>query len=195
MIDAKSNGNWFTCVTVEVPSTFEAEWAKKAHIGITASTGQLAGASASSSVAALCGAASLCVCFFIVCTTFSLLLLVAHGSLAGRCRLCADNHDVVSLSTYDDLGIHPEADDLIVTPKFGRSKLVNAEHGGWKGRDVDGCLVGLVGRLWEELGLVVGRCSAGVPLGHRKWLSHYQSCCLPSLTMLMVAVVQSVART
>ena len=66
--------------------------------------------------------------FFIVCTTFS-LLLVAHGSLAGRCRLCADNHDVVSLSTYDDLGIHPEADDLIVTPKFGMS------------------FVGLVGRL------------------------------------------------
>lgn len=36
------------------------------------------------------------------------------------CRLCvSDNHDIMALSTYDDLGIHPEADDLVVTPKFG----------------------------------------------------------------------------
>jgi hypothetical protein len=33
---------------------------------------------------------------------------------------CADNHDVLSLFTYTDLGFHPEADDLIVTPKFGQ---------------------------------------------------------------------------
>jgi hypothetical protein len=41
MIDAKSNGNWFTCVTVELP--LAEGWARNAHIGITASTGQLAG--------------------------------------------------------------------------------------------------------------------------------------------------------
>lgn len=45
-----------------------------------------------------------------------------HQSLpsSSRVYVCvSDNHDIMALSTYDDLGIHPEADDLVVTPKFG----------------------------------------------------------------------------
>jgi hypothetical protein len=41
LIDAKSNGEWVTCASVELP--LPEGWAKKAHIGITGTTGQLAG--------------------------------------------------------------------------------------------------------------------------------------------------------
>lgn len=37
----------------------------------------------------------------------------------------ADNHDVLSLHTFNDLEIHPEADDLVVTPKFGACGYVD----------------------------------------------------------------------
>ncbi|TFJ81546.1 hypothetical protein NSK_006798 [Nannochloropsis salina CCMP1776] len=43
----------------------------------------------------------------------------AHVGLTGTTGQLADNHDVISLHTFNDLDVHPEADDLIVTPKFG----------------------------------------------------------------------------
>lgn len=65
-------------------------WLQKAHLGITATTGQL-----------------------------------------------ADNHDILSLHTFNDLGIHPEADDLVVTPKFGAWRCVCWEMD-------DGCVYGCI---------------------------------------------------
>lgn len=79
MIDARANGNWFTCHRLELP--LEEDWATKAHLGITASTGQL-----------------------------------------------ADNHDVLALWSFGDLGLHPEADDLLVTPKFERGANMTVEE-------------------------------------------------------------------
>lgn len=39
-VDAKNDGQFVTCATMELP--FEEDWAEKAYVGITASTGQLA---------------------------------------------------------------------------------------------------------------------------------------------------------
>lgn len=81
-IDPRGNGNWFQCTTVDLaPYNLPENWLRKAHLGLTATTGQL-----------------------------------------------ADNHDVISLHTFNDLGLHPEADELVVTPKFGRGVDMSVEE-------------------------------------------------------------------
>uniref|UniRef100_I2CP59 Lectin, mannose-binding 2 n=1 Tax=Nannochloropsis gaditana (strain CCMP526) TaxID=1093141 RepID=I2CP59_NANGC len=52
----------------------------------------------------------------------------AHVGLTGTTGQLADNHDVISLHTFNDLDVHPEADDLIVTPKFGRGVDLSVEE-------------------------------------------------------------------
>jgi mannose-binding lectin 2 len=41
MVDAKNEGDFVECASMELPKSLNENWAKSAHIGVTASTGQL----------------------------------------------------------------------------------------------------------------------------------------------------------
>ena len=79
-IDGKNDGQFKDCAAVDLP--FAMDWAKSAHIGVTASTGQL-----------------------------------------------ADNHDVISLTTFSDLVKHDESEALVLsTPSFEKGDGMSQER-------------------------------------------------------------------
>mmetsp|Transcript_44902 Transcript_44902/g.123052 ORF Transcript_44902/g.123052 Transcript_44902/m.123052 type:complete len:368 (-) Transcript_44902:860-1963(-) len=79
-IDGKNDGQFKDCAVVDLP--FAMDWAKSAHIGVTASTGQL-----------------------------------------------ADNHDVISLTTFSDLVKHEQSEALVLsTPSFEKGDGISQER-------------------------------------------------------------------
>lgn len=79
-VDSQNEGQFEECARVTLP--FDSDWLMKAHIGITASTGQL-----------------------------------------------ADNHDVISLSTYTDSVLHDAHElQLLRTPKFEGGTGINEKR-------------------------------------------------------------------